>query len=144
MTTLQWIFLKPEDLTDYLAHEQIQLLAEYSSEESKPLDHIIRDTCAYIQGQIPEKLHPCPMATNHLPASCKTAACYMIIEALQSRIPDIQLTEDQIRNAQQARQTLENLFANWRELSRYKNFAPRLETVHYRIREANYHSMKGL
>ena len=84
------------------------------------------------------------MATNHLPASCKTAACYMIIEALQSRIPDIQLTEDQIRNAQQARQTLENLFANWRELSRYKNFAPRLETVHYRIREAHYHSMKGL
>lgn len=144
MTTLSWIFLKPEDLTDYLAHDQIQLLAQYSSAESKPLEHIIKDTCAYIQGQISEKLRPCPMATNHLPASCKLAACYLVIEALQSRIPDIQLTEDQIRNAQQARQSLESLFTNWREQSRYKNFAPRLEAVCYRVREANHHSMKGL
>lgn len=145
MITLQWIFLNSDDLTDYLAHEQVQLLAEYSTQSSKkPLEHIIKDTCAYIQGQIPEKLHPCPMAINQLPSACKSAACYIIIEALQSRIPDIQLTEDQIRNAQQARQTLENLFTNWREQSRYKNFAPHLEPVHYRIREANYHSMKGL
>ncbi len=144
MITLQWIFLKPEDLTDYLAHEQVQLLAQYSSAESKPLEHIIKDTCAYIQGQIPEKLHPCPMATNHLPSACKTAACYIVIEALQSRIPDIQLTEDQIRNAQQARQSLEKLFENWRVQTKYKNFAPCLEAICYRIREANHHSMKGL
>ena len=84
------------------------------------------------------------MAPNHIPSACRTAACHLIIESLQSRIPDIQLTEDQIRNAQQAHTTLNDLFQHWTEQAKRKDFQPRLETVYYRLRQTNHNTLKGL
>ena len=84
------------------------------------------------------------MATNHLPSACKTAACHLVIEALQTRIPELRLSEDQVRNAQQARATLDNLYKHWTNQALPKTEQPRLEAVYYRIRESRHTTLKGL
>ena len=142
MIALQWIFLKKEDVENYLISDQLQLFSEFDRKNS--VDNIIRDVCAYIQSRTPESLTISPMAPNHIPNACRTAACHLVIEALQSRIPDIQLTEDQIRNAQQAHTTLNDLFQHWSEQAKRRDFQPRLEAVYYRLRQANHKTMKGL
>ena len=125
MIALQWIFLKKEDVENYLVTDQLQLFSDFDRKNS--VDNIIRDVCAYIQSRTPESLTISPMAPNHIPNACRTAACHLVIEALQSRIPDIQLTDDQIRNAQQAHTTLNDLFRHWwRSIGDYFN-PPRVQ-----------------
>lgn len=141
MIALQWTFLETEHITDYLVADQVALL---TASPQNPLPSILRDTCAWIQSRIPEKLHPNPMATNHIPLACKTAACHLIIEALQSRFPELQLTQDQVRNAEQARKTLEELSLYWQQQWKEKRNKSRLEAVYYRYREARHTTMKGL
>ena len=142
MIELQRILLKKEDVENYLVTDQLQLFLDFDRKGS--IDNIIRDICAYIQSRTPERLTISPMAPNHIPSACRTAACHLIIESLQSRIPDIQLTEDQIRNAQQAHTTLNDLFQHWTEQAKRKDFQPRLETVYYRLRQTNHNTLKGL
>ncbi len=142
MIELQWILLKKEDVENYLVTDQLQLFLDFDRKGS--IDNIIRDICAYIQSRTPERLTIRPMAPNHIPSACRTAACHLIIESLQSRIPDIQLTEDQIRNAQQAHTTLNDLFQHWTEQAKRKDFQPRLETVYHRLRQTNHNTLKGL
>ena len=142
MIALQWILLKKEDVENYLVTDQLQLFSDFDRKNS--VDNIIRDVCAYIQSRTPEGLTTSPMAPNHIPNACRTAACHLVIEALQSRIPDIQLTEDQIRNAQQAHMTLNDLFRHWSEQAKRRDFQPRLEAVYYRLRQANHKTLKGL
>ena len=142
MKSLQWIQLEKTDVSNYLVSDQLELFSKYDKSDS--INRIIHDICAYIQSRIPENLTVQPLALNHLPSACKTAACHLVIESLQSRIPEIQLTEDQIRNAQQAHATLNDLFAYWTEQSKRRNFQPRLEAVYYRFRQASNKTLKGL
>lgn len=145
MNTIQWILLEESSISDYLAYDQLNLLSKYKIEEgSTPLKNIIKDVCSFIQSRVPNQLQPCPMATNHLPSACKTAACHLVIEALQTRIPELHLSEDQIRNAQQARTTLDNLYKHWTDQSLPKPNQPRLEAVYYRTRESRHTTLKGL
>ena len=145
MKSLSWIFLEEIAISDYLANDQLNLLSTYKTQEpSSLLKNIIKDICTLIQSRIPEKLHPCPMTTNQLPSACKTAACHLVIEALQTRIPELQLSEGQIRNAQQARTTLEDLYKYWADQTKPSTFQPHIEAVRYRIRESSNTTLKGL
>lgn len=145
MTTLDWIFLETTAIADYLAKDQVTLLANYGIDDHQtPLKTIINDVCAYIQAMVPEKLCLNPLARNHVPSSCKLCACHLVIEALQTRIPELKLSEDQVRNAQQARMTLEHFQKSWiKQLKAHKN-VHRLEAVRFRPKDTTYKTLRGL
>ena len=141
---IPWTFLETKHISDYLIHDQLTLVNRAREKgDPKHIEAILDDTCAYIQNRIPQKFHPNPMAHNHIPVACKTAACHLVIEALQSRLPDLKLSEDQIRNAQQARKTIDDLAAMWEKQSNPKITDPRIEAVYYRRRDARQSTLKG-
>lgn len=145
MNTLNWTFLEITDVANYLANDQLTFLSNYNVGDNQTLlCTIIKDVCAYIQEMVPEKLRPNPLAGNHLPLSCKICACHLVIEAVQTRVPDLKLSEDQIRNAQQARSTLENFHKLWSENFQKTKIVHKLEAVHFRPNDANYKTLKGL
>lgn len=145
MNTLHWIFLETDAIADYLANDQLTLLSNHGIREHQtPLKTIINDVCAYIQARVPEKLRPNPLARNHLPAACKLCACHLVIEALQTRIPELKLSEDQVRNAQQARTTLEQFQQAWREQLQENKSVHKLEAVHFRPKDTTYKTLRGL
>ena len=145
MTTLDWIFLETDAIADYLANDQLTLLSNHSIREHQtPLKTIVNDVCAYIQAMVPEVLRPNPLARNHLPASCKLCACHLVIEALQTRIPDLKLSEDQVRNTQQARASLEQFQQVWREQLRENKRIHKLEAVRFRPKDTTHKTLRGL
>ena len=68
----------------------------------------------------------------------------LVIEALQSRIPDLQLSEDQIRNADHARQSLAQLKENWAQQADRRQGHHRIEAVRYRAHDASTKTLRGL
>lgn len=145
MTTLDWIFLETDAIADYLANDQVTLLSNHGiTEHQTPLKTIINDVCAYIQARVPEKLRPNPLARNHVPTACKLGACHLVIEALQTRIPELKLSEDQVRNAQQARTSLEQFQQFWREQSQENKRVHKLEAVRFRPKDTTYKTLRGL
>ena len=142
--SIPWTLLEAKHISDYLIQDQLSVVNNFREKgDPKHIDAVIKDICAYIQNRVPQKFHPNPTAPNHLPTACKTAACHLVIEALQSRLPDLKLSDDQIRNAQQARKTLDDLAAMWEKQSNPKVTDPRIEAVHYRRRDARQSTLKG-
>ena len=142
--SIPWTLLEAKHISDYLIQDQLSVVNNFREKgDPKHIDAVIKDICAYIQNRVPQKFHPNPTVPNHLPTACKTAACHLVIEALQSRLPDLKLSEDQIRNAQQARKTLDDLAAMWEKQSNPKVTNPRIEAVHYRRRDARQSTLKG-
>lgn len=145
MLQLHWTLLQASDVTTYLVQEQIALLTSFGEKPNEALlTNIIQDVCAYIQNRIPIALHPHPMAPNHLPDACKHAACHWVIASLQTRVPELKLSDDQVRNAEQAQRALEELYRHWMEEANPKRFEPRCEAVSYRVRASNHRTLKGL
>ena len=142
--SIPWTLLEAKHISDYLIQDQLSVVNNFREKgDPKHIDAVIKDICAYIQNRVPQKFHPNPTVPNHLPTACKTAACHLVIEALQSRLPDLKLSDDQIRNAQQARKTLDDLAAMWEKQSNPKVTNPRIEAVHYRRRDARQSTLKG-
>ena len=142
--SIPWTLLEAKHISDYLIQDQLSVVNNFREKgDPKHIDAVIKDICAYIQNRVPQKFHPNQAALNHLPTACKTAACHLVIEALQSRLPDLKLSDDQIRNAQQARKTLDDLAAMWEKQSNPKVTDPRIEAVHYRRRDARQSTLKG-
>jgi len=145
MTTLDWIFLETDAISDYLANDQVTLLSNHGiTEHQTPLKTIINDVCAYIQAMVPESLRPNPLARNYIPSACKICACHLVIEALQTRIPELKLSEDQVRNAQQARTSLEQFQQSWSEQLRENKRVYKLEAVRFRSKDTTYKTLRGL
>lgn len=136
--TLQWIQLETKDLSDYLIEEQLSALAP----KNAILQDIIADVCAYIRQRIPSAWLPNPIKANHLPDACKQAACHLVIEALQTRMPELMASEDQVRAADQARKTLDVLFTDWN--TQAKRWEPRIEAVDHREHDVKQSTLKGL
>lgn len=142
--SIPWTLLEVKHISDYLIQDQLTLVNHVREKgDPKHTNAVVKDICAYIQNRVPQKLHPNPTLPNHIPTACKTAACHLVIEALQSRLPDLKLSDDQIRNAQQARKTLDDLTAMWEKQSNPKITDPRIEAVHYRRRDARQSTLKG-
>lgn len=103
-----WTSLAPSDLTHYLYPSQLDALRQIDNTEGTstkdPLPSIITDITAKIRTEIaafPKNFLPADPTI--LPPSLKSIGCFLVIEALQSRIPTLKLTPDQIRNADNAR-----------------------------------------
>lgn len=104
-----WILLTINDLEQYLIATQIKTLHTrvLGPNESDPLDDIISDVTRRIRADIsgnPRNL--LSQDETLIPAELKPCACYLVVEALQTRLPGLKLSSEQIRNADNARQQL--------------------------------------
>lgn len=142
-----WITLSTDDIYNYLCKEQLDALRKYGSKED-PLPPLIADITAKIRAEIaafPKNfLHP---AENLLPVFLKSTACFLIIEALQTRLPTLQLTEDQVRSANNARMDLQRVAKG--ELPINNSYKPTtavrpIDVVSKRSLQTTYESLHGL
>ena len=65
-----------------------------------------------------------------------------MIEALQTRMPELMASEDQVRAADQARKMLDALFTDWN--TQAKRLEPRIEAVDHREHDVKQSTLKGL
>ncbi len=151
---LTWIEIHAEDVANYLANDQLQLLRTQHLGESKdPLLAIIGDVCNFLKSFVP-RVWQKSTTPNAVPTGCKLLAIFLIIEALQSRVPEFQLSTDQVRNAQNARHALERLTQVWeKEIKEEKNPDPktdqtsteqRIEALRFRKNTVNNKTLNGL
>jgi len=93
-----WIIIATTDLNDYLVGAQASAirLAAVATGQTDRFLRVMPDVAARIRSEI----QACPrnalsLTANSIPAELKTIACNLIIEAMQSGIPGLELTEDQ-------------------------------------------------
>lgn len=107
---MEYIILEEKHIIDYLGCNQVELLkSSQNVGDRNPFDCILPDICAYVRSFVPKRLI-CDRAGTSVPLEAKAFACFLAIEALQSRLPELGMTADQIRNADNARTGLEKLF----------------------------------
>lgn len=107
-----WITVNTSDLYDYLIATQVDILRRQSlaSGQNDPLIDIITDITARIRAEISgNKKNVLSSDRTKIPQDLKSYACYLILEAAQTRIPGLKLTADQIRLAQSARDYLRRI-----------------------------------
>jgi len=98
-----WKIIKPEDIKNYLSDLQVQALRK----NSDPLNAIATDITALTRSEVASyESNVLPQNPALIPPELMSSACHLIIEALQSRIPTLQLSKDQVRNAENARKQL--------------------------------------
>lgn len=128
----RWIKLQPNHVKAYLADDQLNLLRTmkvYHGDED-PLLLVIKDVTEYIRCRLPEELVKGKIESA-VPMGLKMAACLLVVEALQSRIPELSLTSDQVRNANNGRKYIAEIV---REINSVFDNANdnRISTLHYR------------
>lgn len=93
-----WITIAVSDLNDYMVAAQVSALrtAALGSGQTDPFSRVMADIVERIRFKIQScganQLSATPQT---IPPELKWAACYLILEAMQTRIPALKLTEDQ-------------------------------------------------
>jgi hypothetical protein len=84
------------DLNDYLVAAQMTALrtAALGSGQSDPFTNAMHDRCNYVRNRIAGRVQLSATAYA-VPPELKTQTCYLVIEAMQTRLPVLRLTEDQ-------------------------------------------------
>lgn len=94
----QWIVITVDDLDDYLVAAQMTALksAALGSGQTNPFTRVMPDVASRIRAEIAASgKYQVSATANSIPPDLKTIACLMIIEAMQSRLPMLELSEDQ-------------------------------------------------
>lgn len=142
---LAWTTLNEDALVNYLAHDQMELLrTKQMGKNRDPLEVIVKDVTAYLRTFVPLQWLEGAPSKESIPQACKIWACFLVIEALQARIPELHLSTDQIRNANNARMSLERLSECWHTQVEGQVRRHRLEAVHHRKSEASTKTLRGL
>jgi hypothetical protein len=94
--SVAWLNIAVADLNDYLVGAQMSALrtAALASGQADPFTNIMHDRCSYVRNRI-SKLLSISATAYAIPPELKTTTCWLIIEAMQTRIPQLKLTEDQ-------------------------------------------------
>ncbi len=107
-----WITLTPENLNDYLAAAQVDAIRTkaLAAGQSDPLVEIISDAARRIRAEI----RGCPSnrvsaIVGAVPPELKSTAISLIVEAAQTRLPGLKLSEGQKRAADNARSYLQRI-----------------------------------
>jgi len=105
---IDWRPIRPEDLHLYLIEPQLKLLIDYTYEAKSIVELIIQDVGVMVRSFIYASKQNIRIddRIQHIPPQLRQATIYLVLEALQSRIPGLDLTTDQKNNADQARATL--------------------------------------
>ncbi|MDR2436176.1 MAG: hypothetical protein LBD33_02610 [Puniceicoccales bacterium] len=107
-----WIEIAVDDLYDYMVASQVDVLRRrvLAPEQSDPLEDIICDITARIRAEVSGNQRNVLSANRlEIPQNLKSAACYLILECAQTRLPALKLTADQIRLADDAREYLKRI-----------------------------------
>jgi len=96
MSATAWIVIVVDDLNDYLVSVQASALrtAALASGQADPFANIMHDRCNYVRNRI-SKLISISLTPYAVPPELKTTACWLIIESMQTRIPQLKLSDDQ-------------------------------------------------
>lgn len=93
-----WITITSSDLNDYLVGAQVNALktAALASGQTDPFPRVMAD----IVERARREIQACPTnklsaTASTIPPELKSQACYLIIEAMQARLPGLKLTEEQ-------------------------------------------------
>lgn len=101
-----WTPITIESISCYLSPIQLSALQKHG----EPLETIIADIVAWVRAEVHSNPHnEIIKNASFIPLELKAATCHLIIEAFQSRIPSLKLSEDQIRNAKNARALLKRV-----------------------------------
>lgn len=113
-TTTTWIVLEKTDLLPYLVAAQVSAMttAALAPGQADPFDDIMPDVVADIRGSIATCVRNGLSATaNAIPPEFKMHAAYMLLEAMQLRLPSLKLTDEQKAAAERGRKRLEKIAA---------------------------------
>jgi hypothetical protein len=107
-----WSTISAKDVFDYLAAEQVSALESEAlgEEQDDPLPTIIRDIAVRIRAEI--RANPSNVVDSveySIPPELRGAGLALVIEAAQSRLPGLDLSDDQIRLANAARALLKRV-----------------------------------
>lgn len=109
-----WIHLSTADIEDYLIAAQLQALRNQALGDTQ--DDPVTQATLDITQRVRAEVASCPRnrisaTLESIPPELKVSAIALIIEAAQSRIPYFGMTEEQARNADNARALLERVAA---------------------------------
>jgi hypothetical protein len=93
-----WLSISAADIEDHLAAPQLAALREAALGDSQtdPFDAVAAAVCDRIRAEIQGCKTNLLSATPHtVPPELRHAACLLILEALHSRLPGLELTDDQ-------------------------------------------------
>lgn len=91
-----WPVIVVGDLNDYQVGAIMDALrtAALADGQADPFDNIMHDRCNYVRNRISKKIQ-ISLTPYAVPPELKTCACWLIVEAMQTRLPGLSLSEDQ-------------------------------------------------
>ena len=95
-----WVTIDLDDLNDYSAGEKVAALvsAALAVGQTDPSVRVIPDVVAIARGYLAARGQNLLSATaNSVPPEAKTHVCWLIIEALQARLPGLVLMDEERR-----------------------------------------------
>jgi len=107
-----WIVITTSDLNDYLAGAQVNALrtAALASGQADPFGAVMPAVAARVRAEVQGcKTNQISATANSVPPALKRETCMLILEAMQTRIPTLKLTEDQQRQIERAYAYLERV-----------------------------------
>ncbi|MCE0484231.1 MAG: hypothetical protein LV479_08345 [Methylacidiphilales bacterium] len=110
-----WITLQSSDLNDYLVGPQASAVrtAALAAGQGDTWANVSTSIITFIRSKIRASLRNQVSATpNTIPPDLKDTAMALIVERLQTRIPQLKLSDDQVRNANNARKYLDQIANN--------------------------------
>ena len=103
-----WVVITVDDINDYLIADQVAALrtASLARGQTDPFASVMADRANYVRNRIARriKLSRTPLA---VPPELKTQTCLLVIEAMQGRIPMLELSEDQRQRMRDAKRDLD-------------------------------------
>jgi hypothetical protein len=104
---MTWPTISAADLNDYKVAAMIEALrtAALDSGQADPFDTVMHDRCNYVRARLSSI--SLSATAYSVPPELKTCVCWLIIEAMQSRLPGLSLTEEDRRMIDRAYKDLD-------------------------------------
>lgn len=145
--SMKWTTITPENIKIYLHSTQMQLLQQDPSflGEGFVIEKLIHDAIAELQLELNKTLYKNKeAATNEVPEGLLKSVCYLVIESLHGRFPLIQLTPDQIKNADQARALIARFREAEGEALAQQTISAAVDLLSARVPAVTAQTLKGL
>lgn len=115
-----WNVITTAHLDDYMAAAQASALrtAALGAGQTDPFGRVMPDIAAFIRQRIRSGGYSVSATANAIPPEMKWAGCYLILEALQTRIPGLSLTPEQKTKCEDAKRWIERIAAGTEEPSK--------------------------
>jgi hypothetical protein len=106
-----WAIITTADLNHYLVAAQVTALrtAALGAGQTDPFNEVMPTVTARIRSICSTNGRVISATANSVPPEVKDIACYLILEELQTRLPGLKLTEEQVRQTENGRDYLKQI-----------------------------------